>query len=325
MSWFWSFLEGRWLEQWIIHFCSLFPDKSFFSYPFEVASTLALILVGLNCGMVGSLVVGSRMAFFSDALAHCAFAGVSIGFVGYELLFGGAGTSQQFWHSVTPVMVGFGVLVGFGIAYVRQQTGMASDTVIGIFFAGAIGLAALIRQLIKSRRLFSLEDFLFGDPLYATGGDLVGLLLLTVFSAGLLALIYNPLLFSSFNTSLARSRRMPLQLVHYLFVMLLALVVNLCLRDVGTLLINALMVVPAATASNLSRNLRQMFWRTVLLAVAVGLLGKWISHEVPQRTGLEITMPGTIVLLSVLLFIVSAWIGPRYRSWAGREKGPASA
>lgn len=316
----WSFLEGGWLEQGLQAFSELFPDQSFFHYRFNLMAALALVLVGLNCGMVGSLVVGSRMAFFSDALAHCAFAGVSLGFVIFELLFGGAGKAEQFWHWVTPVMVVFGILVGGGIAFVRQCTGLTSDTVIGVFFAGAIGLAALLRRLISSRRLFSLEDFLFGDPLVATGGDLVGLFLLTLFTAGLLAAIYNRLLLSSFNTSLALSRRVPIQVVHYLFIILLAVVVNLCLRAVGVLLINALMIVPAATAVNISRNLRQMFWRTVILTVAVGLIGQGISWEVEARTGLPFTIPGTVILLSVLLFILSVMLGPWYRTWAGRAE-----
>lgn len=323
MAWLWLFLEGRWLEHWLQLLCNQFPEGHFFHYRFNIVAALALILVGLNCGMVGSLVVGSRMAFFSDALAHCAFAGVSIGFVLFEVFLKGVRPDSEFWNWVTPVMVIFGVMVGYGIAFVRQSTGLASDTVIGVFFAGAIGLAALIRRLITSRRLFSLEDFLFGDPLVATGADLVGLFLLTIFTACLLGAIYNRLLLSSFNPSLALSRRVPSQLVQYLFVMLLALVVNLCLRAVGVLLINALMVVPAATSANVSRNLRQMFWRTVILTVAVGLIGQAVSWEVEARTGLGFTVPGTVILLSVFLFIVSVWFGPRYRSWRGRAEATA--
>ncbi len=325
MDWLWSFLGGHWLELWLQSFCSLFPPDSFFAWRFNLIAALALILVGLNCGMVGSLVVGSRMAFFSDALAHCAFAGVSVGFVLFEVIFQGMGNAEQFWHWVTWVMVAFGVLVGLGIVFVRQSTGLASDTIIGVFFAGATGLFALLRRLVNNRKLYSLEDFLFGDPVAATGADVVTLLILTVFTAGLLALIYNRLLLSSFNTSLALSRRIPIQVVHYLFVMLLAVVVNLCLRAIGVLLINALMIVPAATAINMSRNLRQMFWRTILLTVAVGLLGQWLSWEIGIRTRVELTVPGAVILLSVFLFILSALVGPWYRSWAGRAEVSAPA
>lgn len=309
-----------WLGQLIDNITHNFPKNSFFFYSFNIRATLALILVALNCGMVGSLVVGSRMAFFSDALAHCAFAGVSIGFVFFDLFLSASRPAGEFWQWVTPIMVAFGILVGYGIAFVRQRTGLTSDTVIAVFFASAIGLAALLRKLIVSRSLFNLEDFLFGDPLLASAGDLIMLFLLTLVTAGLLCLIYNPLLLSGFNNSLALSRRVPVQTVHYIFVMLLALIVNLCLRTVGVLLINALMVVPAATAINVSRNLRQLFWWTILLTFFISVGGQFLSWEVENRTSKEFGVPGTIIMLGVVFFILSVWLGPVFRHRSGRPR-----
>src|SRR5579862_5171178 len=128
----------------------------FWQYDFNRNAFFALLLVSFCCGSIGSLVVGSRMAFFSDALAHCAFAGVSIGFVFFDLCLSHFRDAAEFWNWVTPIMVGFGILVGFGIAYLRNRSGLSSDTVIGIFFAGAVGLAAMLRKLIQSRKLFSM-------------------------------------------------------------------------------------------------------------------------------------------------------------------------
>src|SRR5687767_62352 len=121
------------LERAIDAFTLLFPDGSYFAQSFNVRALIALLMVSRGCGAVGSLVVGSRMAFFSDALAHCAFAGVSVGYVAFELLLrAGAGVNRaQFWEWATAIMAAFGVLVGIGIAYVRSRTGLASDTVIG--------------------------------------------------------------------------------------------------------------------------------------------------------------------------------------------------
>src|SRR5206468_718636 len=119
----------------------------------------ALVLVSLSCGAVGALVVGGRMAFFSDALAHCAFASVSVGFVLFTLLIVHFRPADEFWDWVTPIMLAFGMMVGYGIAYVRERTGLASDTVIGVFFAFAIGLAATLSKMMQSRELFRLEDF----------------------------------------------------------------------------------------------------------------------------------------------------------------------
>src|SRR5262249_16475324 len=154
----------------------------------------------------------------------------------------GPETEKAFWDSATAVMVIFGILAGCGIVWVRTRTGLSSDTVIGVFFAGAVGLAATLGNLMaKHRALFNLAGFLFGNPLKVFAEPLLVLAGLTVFTVLLLAWIYNHLLLASFNSSLALSRRVPVQLVNYLFIILLALIVNLCLRFVGALLINALL------------------------------------------------------------------------------------
>ena len=255
----------HWLDQILNSFAANFSEGSFFNQVFNLRAMLALSLVSLTCGAVGSMVVGSRMAFFSDALAHCAFAGVSLGYVIFELFILGARPKEEFWEWVTPIMVVFGIAVGAGIAYVRGQTGLASDTVIGVFFAFSLGFAAMLKNIINDRSVFSLEDFLFGDPLFVSASEILYMAGLAVFTWVFLFFFYNRMVFSSFNSSLALSRRYPVNLLYYLFVILLALIVNLCLRYVGVLLINALLIVPAATAFNLGRNLREVFWLTVLL------------------------------------------------------------
>ncbi|MFM8933736.1 MAG: metal ABC transporter permease, partial [Gemmataceae bacterium] len=171
----------------------LFPDGSFPAQLFNLRALIALTFVGSICGLMGSMVVGSRMAFFSDALAHCAFAGVSIGFLVFEMLVGSQGKDDgNFWLTVTPLMILFGAVVGLGIAQVRHRTRLGSDTVIGVFFAGSLGLAAALSQLVRKRRLFNLEEFLFGDPLQVRSRDLfflaVALLLVCLF----LRFFYNP-------------------------------------------------------------------------------------------------------------------------------------
>ncbi|MBY0231556.1 MAG: metal ABC transporter permease [Gemmataceae bacterium] len=304
-------LPGEWLENLVRLLASLAPEGTFLSYGFNLRALLALLLVGLACGAVGSLVVGGRMAFFSDALAHSAFAGVSIGFAVFSLL-AAPGAADGFWTWVTPVMVAFGMLVGFAIAWARERTGLASDAVIGVFFASAVGLADVLRKVMQKRELFSLEDFLFGDPLSVRGPDLVALLLLVLVVALVLRFVYNPLLLGGFNPSLALSRRLPHRLASYAFVVLLAVIVNLCVRTVGILLINALMVVPAATAANLSRDLRQLFWRTLgltLLACAGGMLAAW---EIETRADVRLGYVGSVVLAAALLFALSL-LSPRRR------------
>lgn len=311
-----AFAPSEWLDHLIQSCCALAPSNTFFAYTFNLKGLLALILVSLCCGAIGSLVVGGRMAFFSDALAHCSFAGISIGFLLF-LLFGPRGghdanTERVFWDWVTVIMVIFGIVAGCGIVWVRTVTGLSSDTVIGVFFAGAVGLAAALRDLINKRELFNLEDFLFGSPMLVFSSQLIVLACLVVVTVLVLARIYNHLLLASFNQSLALSRRVPVWLVNYVFIILLALTVNLCLRFVGALLINALLIIPAATAINLSRNMRQLFWRTITLTFVLSILGQWLSWEIGMGAlgeKIKVGLSGTIVLLNVLAFIFSMVAG----------------
>jgi zinc transport system permease protein len=284
------------------------PPDSFFGHDFNLYALCALILVALVCGATGSIVVGARMAFFSDALAHSAFAGVSIGFILATTVI--MTDEENFWIWVTPVMLTFGMIVGFGIAWARERTGLSNDAVIGVFFAATTGLAASLRKLMQSRRLFTLEDFLFGDPLLSSSWDIFNLFVLLLVVAAVLAWLYNPLLLGGFNPSLARSRQMPYRLASYAFIVLLAVVVNLTVRTVGVLLINALLVVPAATAVNLGRNLRQVFWLSIALCLIACVGGQVLSWEVETRCNVKLGIPGTIVLVSVALFAVSTLIGP---------------
>ncbi len=295
------------------HFCSLFPSGTFLGEPLNIRALLALLAVSLLCGAVGSIVVGNRMAFFSDALAHCAFAGVSFGFLLFKIFVNPDGDrtkDDHFWEWVAPVMVTFGAVVGAAIAFVREKTGLASDTVIGVFFAASLGFAAALSKLIKSRRVNALEYFLFGNPLLVTEREIWALFGLLIFTTLALVYLYNGLVLTSFNPSLARSRRLGARWRNYAFIIILALIVNLSLRYVGVLLINALLVVPAAAAFNLGRNLRQVFWITMFVSLVSALGGQWLSWELESRVGIELGVSGTIVLLTVAIFSLSAILGP---------------
>src|SRR5688500_17783309 len=213
------------LDSLIDFITTLAPADTFFWYDFNVRGLLAVVLVSLVCGSIGSQVVGNRMAFFSDALAHCAFAGFAFAF----LLFLAFGLGQQQFLTWTMViMVIFGVGIGLLIAYVTEFTGLPSDTIIGVFFTGAIGFGALFVRMAP-RNNFDIESFIFGDPQSVRTTDLFFLLLLLLATMVFLGRLYNPLVLASVNPSLALSRNVPVRLCRYLFVMLLGLVINLCL------------------------------------------------------------------------------------------------
>ena len=289
---------------------------------FEVGPPLAVLLVGLTCGLVGSLVVGNRMAFFADAMAHTAFAGVTLAFLGVALLTAarsGREADEHLW--VVPlVMAAVGAGVGAAIAFVQEKTGLTHDTVIGVFFALAIGFGAMLTPVLARRVSLRPDDYLFGSLVFVTDADLFTLVGLAVFTAGVVAWRYNALVFASFNPSLARSRGLAVRANNYLFILLLALVVNLSIKVVGALLINALLVVPAAAAANVAKNLRQMFWLTLGGSAGAGLVGYEVSRRFDLGPG------GTIVVVCVGWFAATAvWAAARRAGWfplAGRPAGP---
>src|SRR5215213_590538 len=157
---------------------------------YDVGAILSVLLISLVCGLVGALVVGNRMAFFSDAMAHCAFAGISLGLI-IALGMGFTPKSDELQWLLPLVMATFGALVGVGIAFVRENTGLASDTVIGVFFAGAIGFGAMILQAFPTSRTFDPERFLFGGPTFVQPLDLLILAVLLAVTVSVLVWRYN--------------------------------------------------------------------------------------------------------------------------------------
>jgi zinc transport system permease protein len=302
-------VPAEWLDYAIDRFCQLQigGPESIWTHDFAVRGLLATLIVCFVCGSMGSLVVGNRMAFFSDALAHCAFAGVGFGLLLCIL----AGTPDDMVRQrITLIMVAFGVGIGLLIAFVREQTGLANDTVIGVFYAGAVGLGALVTRMARMQVSFSIEEFIFGNPTSVQPWQVVLLLCLAILTATILIITFNWMVLASANPSLALSRRVPVRLSRYLFIVLLALMVNLTQQITGTLLINGLLIVPAAAAANVAGNLRQLFWFSICTAVAVGMGGYLISWEVSCNfPRYSIGISGAIIVLSVFVFILSVPIG----------------
>ncbi|MEZ6140147.1 MAG: metal ABC transporter permease [Zavarzinella sp.] len=275
---------------------------------FQIGAFVAVGLICIICGLIGPFVVGNRMAFFSDAMAHCTFAGVSLGIL-ITLAVGLSPGSKEMQWLVPLIMASFGALIGVGIAYVRETTGLSSDTVIGVFFAGALGFGSMLLKAIQDRNVFDPERFLFGGPILVNWFDILNLVLLFVLVLIILAWKTNDFLQIAVHSSLARSRGVRVTWSNYLFIVLLALIVNFSISAVGVLLINAMLIVPAATASNITLNLRQMFRYSIIFSIGSGFVGLLLSFyrfQIPGfKRSLEFGASGTIICISVGLFALS--------------------
>ncbi len=224
----------------------------------------ALILLAPMAATMGVQVVSFRMAFFSDAISHSAFAGVALGLI----------------FSINPhvAMPVFGILVGLGIMAVQRNSALSSDTIIGVFFSAvmAFGLAVVSRDNAVAR---DLQQFLYGDILTITENDIRWLIGLFFALAAFQIWGYNRLLYIGLNPVVAKAHRIKVFFWQYLFAGLLALVVMFSVWAVGVLLVTALLIVPAATARNLARTAGGMFWWSILVSVTSAVAGLVLSAQ----------------------------------------------
>ena len=251
------------------------------SHAFMKNAFLAILMVTPLFGLLSTMVVSNRMAFFSDSLGHGAFTGIAIG-----VLFG----------SVSPLMslLAFSVVFALFITYIKSKSTASTDTIIGVFSSTAIALGLMIMSYGGGFNKFS--SFLIGDVLSITDDDLQALVIVFVLVIIAWALLFNRLLVLSINSSFARSRGISTFGAEGLFAAILAVVVSISIQWVGILIINALLVLPAAAARNVTRNVKQYHVVSVLIALFAGFTGLILAYYFNMAAG------ATIVVLSAAIF-----------------------
>lgn len=264
-------------------------------FEFMRLALLALLLLAPTCAMLGVYVVNFRMAFFSDAIAHSAFAGVAIGF-----LLSAAGFT---WADPRVTLVALGLIVGVLITLARRRTDLSTDTIIGVAFSAVIAIGITVIRL-RPRYTNDFNAYLYGDILTLDQGDVKAALLLAVGVAAFMLWSYNRLLVMGLNLDLARTRGVATRAYDYLFAILVVLVVTTTIRIAGLLLVTAMLVVPAACARNVARSAGQMFWFASGVAVLAALGGLVGSYYVNTATGALVILVGTgLFVVSLLLRI----------------------
>ena len=237
---------------------------------------LAVLVVTPLFGLLSTMVVESRMAFFSDALGHSAFTGMAIGAL--------CGLAQPVGAAVL-----FSVVIALLFTLVRQKTHMASDTAISVFSSAAVALGIFLSTL-GGQSFTKFNNRLIGDILSVAPGE-IGLLALILL--GLLVLwitSFNQMMLSSVHQALADSRGIRVVWKNFLFTAAIAVVVTITMTWVGLLVINALLVLPGAAARNVARNLPQYHLVSVLGGVVCGIGGLIVSYYLGTSTGASITL-----------------------------------
>ncbi len=248
---------------------------------------VGLLLLAPMTAAMGVQVVDFRMAFFADAISHSAFTGLALGLI----------------FSLSPhrSMAVFGALVGLSIMFFRRRSTLPDDTVIGVFFSGvvAFGIAVVSRDRNIAR---SLQQFLYGDILTISDGDILSLVVLFAAIAAFQFLGYNRMLYIGVSPLVATVHRVRTAAWQYAYAALLSLVVIFSVRAVGMLLVTAMLIVPAAAARNFSRSAGGMFWWALLVGVSSAIAGLAISAQEWAGTATG----ATVILVAFCWFLASA-------------------
>ena len=263
-----------------------------FRFTFMKNAFLAVLLLTPLLGLLGTMAVNHQMAFFSDALGHSAITGIGLG-----ILLG--------LHNDLLAMLIFGVIWAVLICLIRQSGSASADTVISVFSSTSIAAGLLI--LARGGKFAKYSSLLIGDILAVAPEDLLYLLLALIVTLVLWTLLYNALLMTSVDPFLARSRGIHTRLVECAFVVTVAIAVMVSIQWVGVLLINALLILPAAAARNIARTSRQHALFSVIIALISGIAGLTLSYYLDTSAG------ATIVLVSSFIYTVSLLISRRNR------------
>lgn len=275
----------------IYRFLELLPF-SMFQYDFMKNAFLAAILIAPLFALLGTMAVNNKMAFFSDALGHSAFTGIGLG-----VLLG--------LDDPLLAMLAFGIFLGLVITKVKSANMVSSDTVISVFSSAALALGIVI--LSASGGFAKYSSYLIGDILTVRQGDLLMIAVVLILAYLLWALLYNQLLLLSVNRSLAASRGVKVMLVENIFVMMVAVAVMVSIRWVGILMINSLLILPAAAARNITSTTRSYHWTATVFGLVSSVVGLGISYTFGTSAG------ATMVLTAAVLFFLTYLIGKGHK------------
>lgn len=256
---------------------------SWIKYDFMKNALIAIIIITPLFGILGTMIVNNKMAFFSDALGHSALTGVAIG-----IIFGITDTNIS--------MIIFAIIFSLLLNKIKSTNMISADTVISVF--SSLGIAVGLAILSKGGNFSKYSAMLVGDILSITSKEILFLLSIFVITIIFWFLCFNKLHALSLNITLAKSKNINVKLIDNLFVIIIALIVMLSIKWVGILIINALLILPAASSRNIAINIRQYHFYSIIFSVFSGIMGLIVSYFNNISTG-----PTIVIIASIIFFI----------------------
>jgi manganese/iron transport system permease protein len=258
-----------------------------FEFAFMQRALMAALMVSVVSACIGTFVVLKGLAFIGDALAHASFAGVAAAFVLGGNIYLGAVVAA--------------LLTALAIAFVGSRARVSLDTAIGILFVGAFALGILIVSR-QSNYTVDLFSFVFGNVLGVSWGDLLLIAVMGLVVLALVGLFYRQILFTAYDPTMAAASGVPVSLVQYGLLALLGVSTVVALKAVGIVLVVAMLVTPAATASLLARRVPYIMALGAGFGAVSSLVGLYVSYYAEVASGAAIVLTATFFFLVAFVF-----------------------
>lgn len=265
---------------------TLFPFE-FLSFTFMKNAFIGVLLITPLFGLIGTMIVNNKMSFFSDALGHSALTGIALG-----VMFGVGNYIIS--------MMAFSIIFAICISTITDLEISSSDTIIGVFSSIAIALGIVMLSINGGFSKYS--NYLIGDILSIHSNEILMLLFILTVVLIIWIISFNKLLISSVNSDLAYSKGINVRFYKNLFMILVAMIVTISIKWVGILIINSLLVLPAASSRNIARNMRAYHIMSIIFSLISGIGGLILSFYIGTSAG------GTIVLICAVIFFITFFI-----------------
>ena len=261
-------------------------------YHFLQNALITAVAIGVVAGVIGCFIILRGMSLMGDAISHAVLPGVALSYILGVNFFVGA--------------IFFGVLASIIITYISNNSLIKSDTAIGITFSSFLALGVILIGVANSST--DLFHILFGNVLAVQEGDKWVTIAIALLVIALIMIFFRPLLITSFDPMMAKAFGMNVQVYHYLLMLLLTLVSVTAMQSVGTILIVALLVTPAATAYLFTKRLSHMMVIAGILGGASSVIGLFIGYSFNIAAG------SSIVLTAAVLFVLGFLFSPKQQT-----------
>jgi len=258
----------------------------FFSLEMFQRALLAAVLVTVIAGILGTYLLVQNLALIGDGLAHVSFGGVAVGIV--------LGATSPLWYALV-----FSIIAAILIHEMQARNMLSGDASIAIFLTGMLALGLVVLRIGGGGITTDIEGYLFGNLLLIDEESLDLIAVLCLSSMVLMGFLRNALLAVAIDPVAARIQGLPVQNIGLLFSVITAAVVVSMVQVVGTLLVTALLVTPAATAKLIGTSFRQCMMLTQVFGLGSVLLGLYLSAEYDTGSGTMIALVAAVIFALV--------------------------